>query len=363
MNFQPSCFDELIGFKKTLTTWKEDYERLEEGDILCITGYSGVGKTVGTRMLVQERGDQCLWLDTSVCSDGKDIYDRILKFHNWMDLRETLRQGNNEYETRKVIVMDEIDSFLKLDRSVLGQVLQYKKRYKNKTIPIILIGHRDVFKKIGDIRDFITNHVSLGRLQDIDIFLYLKKRLPKNAIKLTELMKIAEDCKGNVYMAIQGLLSRIGKNKKLLLSHYVGDEQKTFEEVFECSNPNTIANLLMEDSWMYPLKIHENIGKVLDEKQYTMFLDGYMFYEYWDYQTRDSVLTDTNSPVHYLAHLILSLTEGKKGKMENMEFSKLLSYISTQKKYKKMVFEKVPPQYPLEDVGSTLLEFVKNGKC
>lgn len=55
----------------------------------------------------------------------------------------------------------------------------------------------------------------------------------------------------------------------------------------------------------------------------------------------------------YLTNIIIYATTHQKtdGKIDAMEFSKLLSYISTKKKYKKLMYEKVPLCYPVEDLG------------
>jgi len=58
--------------------------------------------------------------------------------------------------------------------------------------------------------------------------------------------------------------------------------------------------------------------------------------------------------------------QGKIAPIESMDFSKLLSYISTQKKYRKLMYEKVPNTYPIEDLGlywiQTYKEVKKRGK-
>jgi len=382
VDFTVRSFQELIGFKKTLQQWSDYMKNLTNGQVLFVTGFSGIGKTLGTRLLIQEGGWNALWLDSSNCKDGKDIHDKMIKFHRWMDL-ETM-MGGTEVRVgvgggKKLIVIDELESLVKLDRNVMGYILQYLKSFQEKGLPMVIIGHIDMFKKIGELRERVTCSVSLSRLQDIDMFLFFKKRLPKNKIKLTDLMRIAEDSRGNIYVALQAVEARLGKarGKAPLVCPYVGDEHRTFSEIFQCKNPTMVTSLLLEDSWMHPLKIHENVIKVLGPVEYQAFLKGYGDYEHWSFHIRDSIVEDSIYPMYFLAYLLLyyigkggtgvggesgagpggrvGTGKGPGGRMggeeTTMEFSKLLSYISTQKKYKKMILEKVPGNYPVEHVG------------
>jgi len=363
--FLPRSFDELIGNKRFLGEWKEYVSTIQKDQILYICGYSGVGKTIGTKLLLQENHYQSLFLETSMCVDGKDVLDRIYKFHQWMDLGASLQETGPSIQ-KKIIVVDELESFIKIDRNVLHCILTYKKKYKEESLPIVLLGHIDTLKKLGDMKNYITYTVKLQRLQDIDIFLFMKKRLPKNKIKLTDLMKIAEDANGSIFTAILTVQQRLGQGKKKLpLANYVGDEQKTFPEIFECKNPLMVDKLLMEDDWMNPLKIHENILKILDHPSYAEFLRNYIYYEHWRTKFDADGVYETMIPIMYLTNVILWYVHHSGSpslSLDTMDFSKLLSYISTQKKYKKLMYEKVPITYPIEDVGLYWIQSYKDGK-
>lgn len=328
MNLCPTTFEEYIGNPRVLQSWKTAIECIKPGDILYIYGYSGVGKTSGTLLLAKPFN--ILLLDTSKCSDSKELLDHIHKFHSW----SSLFQDNDK---QKLIIIDELETFIKTDRNSLNMLMTYIKQYGKEALPIILIGDTDSSKKLGEIKNYITDSIYLNRLQDADMFLYFKKRLPRNKIKLVDLMKITEDAAGNILIAIKNIEERYLK-RKTLLSHYKGDEQKTFNEIFNCRNPDIISKLLLEDTWMHPLKVHENSIGVLDEKIYPAFLKDYILFEQWHNSVEDSSL-----PIDFLAHiLIYFMPEGLK--IETMEFSKVLSYISTQKKYKKLY-------YTFEDLG------------
>jgi hypothetical protein len=335
-DFIPKSFDELIGSKHVLKEWKETFRTIKSGDIVFVSGYSCTGKTLGTRLLVKEFAYNGLFLDTNNANDSKDIYDRIEKFHNWSEI-------GTVNPAKKVVLIDEIDSFIKFDRGLLNTIMTYTNRYKKNHIPIVLISHNDVLKKLGSIKNCITHHIKLNRLEDIDIFLYFKSRIPKNKIKIKDLMQIVEGANGNIYSIIMTIL-----NKKQKYINYVGDEQKSFNEIFECKNPLVIEKLLSDDEWMHPLKIHENIIKIVDIETYYWFLEKYLYYELW-YSNRDEFFYN-EIPIVYISHVLLHCKK-KDIKVDTMDFSKLLSYISTKKKYRKLLYDKVPVSYPIEDLG------------
>ena len=362
-NFIPKSFDELIGSKFILLEWKKTIELIEKGNIVFISGFSGVGKTLGTKLLIEECGYNSLFLDTNVSGDGKDVLDRIEKFHNWIDLNDALQSTDNK--SKKVIVVDEIESFIKIDRNILNSVLSYTKKYKNTHIPVILISHVDVLKKLGDMKNFITNHIKINRLEDMDIFLFFKTRIPKNKIKLAELLNIIEGSNGNIYSAMLSIINKLQNTKNSSVINYIGDEQKTLQELFECKNPSIVEKLLTDDEWMNPLKVHENIIKILNRDVYVDFLEKYLYYELWNSKSEGSFLTDT-LPVIFLTYIILEAVrhQNTDGKIDAMDFSKLLSYISTKKKYKKLMYEKVPPSYPVKDLGLFWIHsHIYNKKC
>jgi hypothetical protein len=352
--FKINSFFELIGSKTILTNWYDAVKNIAIGEIVFIYGYSGTGKTCGTRLLVEEFKYNSLFLDTSICNDGKDIYDRILKFHQWSSLVDQLNETPNL--DKKIIIIDELESFFKADRNILNIILNYIKLYKNESIPIVLIGDTEIAKKLGDIKNFITTSLYLSRLQDSDVFLFLKKHLPKNKIKLNELMKIAEDANGNINIAIQTIECKLN-NKKLKLCNLVAEEQRTFPEIFKSKNQDIIARLLLEDNWMHPLKIHENIIKLLNLTYYINFLKDYILFEEWNYKYQ----SDETIPFYYLSFIIIYYIQLQKsdGTINTMDFSKLLSYISTQKKYKKLSYTH---DFPIEDIGLHWMQFIKTKK-
>jgi hypothetical protein len=72
------------------------------------------------------------------------------------------------------------------------------------------------------------------------------------------------------------ILNKLQKNSNQKTIDYVSEEQKTLQELFECKNPIIVEKLLADDDWMNPLKVHENIIKILDRTIYVDFLKKYL---------------------------------------------------------------------------------------
>jgi hypothetical protein len=369
--FYIKSYDELVGNKSLLENCDISIKNINNGEIVLLYGHSGVGKTITVKLLTENYFNEVLWIDTSLCDNGNDILDRIIKFHKWKDIIKTFSdfkisdiqntsiQNTSIQKKSKVIVIDELESFIKIDRSILNTINNdYCNKYSGTFIPIIFISHIETANKLGNIKDFINIQINIPRINDIDMFLFFKKRLPARKIKLDTLMNICESANGNINIAIKSVIGIFNtKNKKkvtkaFLNDNYKAEEQKPFQEIFNCDDNNTIPNLLFQDTWMNPLKVHENIVKILDDKTYITFLKNYINFEIISYKLKDTVFEYTTS-IYYLSYIIvycIYLQENKK-KLDNMDFSKMLSYISTKKKFKKMIINRCPNNYPIDDIG------------
>ena len=364
--FDIKSYDELVGNKSLLENCDNSIKNINNGEIVLLYGHSGVGKTITVKLLTENYFNEVLWIDTSLCDNGNDILDRIIKFHKWKDIIKTFSdfkisdiKNTSIQKKSKVIVIDELESFIKIDRSILNTINnEYCNKYSGIFIPIIFISHIETANKLGNIKDFINIQIHIPKINDIDMFLFFKKRLPARKIKLDTLMNICESANGNINIAIKSVIGIFNtKNKKKVTKDFLNDnykaqEQKPFQEIFNCDDNNTITNLLFQDTWMNPLKVHENIVKILDDKTYITFLKNYINFEIISYKLKDTVFEYTTS-IYYLSYIIvycIYLQENKK-KLDNMDFSKMLSYISTKKKFKKMIINRCPNNYPIDDIG------------
>lgn len=365
--FSIKSYDELVGNKILLNQYKDAIKEIKNGEIILFYGYSGVGKSITVKLLADMYFNDILWIDPSICDNGLSIYDRIIKFHKWKDILKSFSELNidtsnslSSVKKQKIIIIDELDSFIKIDRSILNNINnEYCSKYKGSFIPIILISHLETANKLGNIKDNIIEKFHIQKIKDIDMFLFLKNRLPPRKIKLDTLMNVCESSKGNINIAIKTVISILNsKNKKNFTKKnlnevYKPEEQKHLSEIFNCKEITLINNILFQDVWMNPLKIHENIIKFLDNKTYTLFLENYINIEIMSYKLKDTVF-EYNTSIYYLSYVIaycINYIKQNDKKQQTIDFSKILSYISTKKKFKKLIINKYPTNYPINDIG------------
>jgi len=202
--------------------------------------------------------------------------------------------------------------------------------------------------------------IHFSRIQEKDLFLYLKSRVPKGKIKLADLMKISEVANGSIYSAIQSVLEYDNhclkiKNKKktpMIINHGQDDLFK-IEHIFNYLDRAAIEHVLYEDLWIHPLKVLENSSKVYTYEQYASFIPKYLLFEEWMYSQNQN----EELPAGYLTELIYQFNEEycknnkKSSGAIDMEFTKLLSYISTQKKLHRSIYDKCNKDLPIGEIG------------
>src|SRR5210317_1016208 len=230
--FDIKSYDELVGNKSLLENCDISIKNINNGEIVLLYGHSGVGKTITVKLLTEKYFNEVLWIDTSLCDNGNDILDRIIKFHKWKDIVKIFSdfkisdiQNTSIQKKSKVIVIDELESFIKIDRSILNTINnEYCNKYSGTFIPIIFISHIETANKLGNIKDFINIQINIPRINDIDMFLFFKKRLPARKIKLDTLMNICESSNGNINIAIKSVIGIFNtKNKKKVTKDFLND--------------------------------------------------------------------------------------------------------------------------------------------
>jgi len=241
-------------------------------------------------------------------------------------------------------MIDELETLIKIDRNIPSYLIKFWEKIE-KQMPYILIGQYEADKKISELRK-LCDVLYLQRIQDNDMFLYLKSKIPRNKVKLADLMKIAEDSNGSIYAAIQAIVGYTQSKKQIV--NYGKDKTLDLGDIFQYKNYSDIYMLLSEDPWIHPLKILENIPKVYSKNTYKDFLKDYLVFEELIYNNDMSY----DLPIGFLSQLILKYNlQLKNVKHVNIQFTKLLSYISTQKKLHRSLYDKIPKDIPINEIG------------
>jgi ATPase family associated with various cellular activities (AAA) len=295
---------------------------------LTILGPSGSGKTHIIRTLARKHNIKLL----EICDveNAKDLKDQILKVAT-THLIENLEQI--QY-TSKVLLIDNLDIVLSIDRCIassLTEILHHKS--KLPYVPVVLVGSPICERKLGT--QFINKcrYVTFFPPSATDIFLFLKSR--RDGQSLEHLMKVAEDCSGNISNALQ----QIGNGSKSL------DKTLVFTDVFSSQNDGDVRTLLEEEPWLNPLRFHENLLRELDQRRgraevkqrvYQRILESLT---YWDALMPVNPSIACEQIIQGIRAHLHSLPRKKAASDQGLnEFTKLFSHMSLQKKHERATY-------------------------
>lgn len=306
---------------------------LQPSSWMFILGAPGIGKSTAVRK-------ECavydtVWLDTSVCCSGQE-----LQKHFETACKTKLIQRLMEVHQDRVIVIDEVDALLQLDRNIASTMETMVNKGKLPHIPVICVGHTNVEKRLRQLFPKSTFYICTTP-SDANIFLWLRREMGSQ-MDTQSLMTIAENCQGNLTHALKAFAMES--------THSYMDREPLFADLFERNLKTTdIQRVLQEDPWLHPLRFHENVIKELSnrkgaskdkEKYYLKVLESLCT---WDqYMSVNDSWYDVSYPLEPVAVVIRMLYQfPKKCKQETKEvsdFTKLFSNLSLQKKQEKIMY-------------------------
>jgi|APGre2960657404_1045060.scaffolds.fasta_scaffold00140_17 DNA polymerase III delta prime subunit len=344
--FDINCLDDIVGNNSTIKELEKQFNELKLNDRYMIIGPSGVGKTKTIELLATKYDYECIKIDSTNCENSKILQDRLIKLHQWKDIFTF-----QENKKKRVLLIDELETLIKMDRNIPSTIVKFWNTYSN-CIPCIIIGQHEAEKKTGELKKLCKIYY-FETLSSKEIQKYLRERVSIKLIKQSDLKNICEMSNGSIYAAIQSILEMNSKKYKPTLL-YSQDSIFTIDNIFKTLNNKEIYMVLQEDPWIHPLKVIENANKVYSFNEYTTFLKNYLFFEEWMY--RGGSGNNDTLPIGFLTELIKQYNQRisiKKYKNISItiEFTKLLSYISTQKKLHRSLYEKLPHHLPISEIG------------
>jgi hypothetical protein len=216
------------------------------------------------------------------------------------------------------------------DKTINITLLKILKDSAMKNIPIICISNNDIIKKIGDIKKVCKiYYLNLPSKNDI-VKILTNKGFEKNHIEV--LYNISN---GNLDKLFNDSVKK--KNDKLYNDN-IEDNSDINILYINKFDRNRVQRIISKDSWMIPLKFHENLIKELDNRTishnnknefYKNFMEIMCIYDYYMFKNNTDVCINIFSS--YVC--FLSALKYKKGAISNIgKFTKILSYLSLQKK-------------------------------
>jgi len=331
-------YDEIVSWIQSKT---QDYvSKICFDDVLFVTGNSGIGKTYSIKKICQDLTLFVTYISSNICYNSNELIDHIIKASS-SSLLQTLTNNHNP----KIIIIDDFDSIITIDRTVNSSLINLLTTMRIKRIPIICISSCEVIKRVGSIKNK-CKIIELFDPESDDVQKTLKQKFPKckNIKKIVKNNKNLSQCIKQIEYSETDFFDNMDDliNVNIL---YGNDFQR-----------NRITKTILTDPWIIPLRFHENIIIELKNRKITIskcnilykhFLINFIIYDMMMYKTNSS-----NLVVDYFTSIIYDFLnlENKKDKRCNIaNFTKILSFISLQKKNIKRNYTKSFPLYQINN--------------
>lgn len=314
------------------------FPKLSFDSCLFISGISGSGKSYLINKIIKDLNLFQISIDSNNCLSSLQLIDFLNKSFN-----SSLIQILTNNTSNKIIVIDDFDVLNSIDNTINLSIYNFifNNIGKLKNIPIIIIINNDVIKKIGEIKKK-CKIIEIKKLSEYEIYDILKKY--KKDIEFGEALKIIADTDYNIYEAIK-MINNLRFNNC--------DNFIDYNDLYTTNfNRNNLKKLLLKEQWIIPLNFHENLinelsnrkGKKKDkEEYYKNFIINFCYFDLFMNKSNEISLD-------LFICIIKNLYDfpNKKEKRDKLNFTKMLSYLSLQKKNNKNAFKS---SFPFQQIG------------
>jgi nucleoside-triphosphatase THEP1 len=304
-------------------------------DLLFVAGNSGVGKSYSVKKICEDLDLFVVNITTTNCSSSLQLTDILTK-----SITSSMIQVLTNNTKQKVIIIDEFESMMTIDRTINTALYNILNMQKFKTVPIICIISSDMVKRIGPIKKK-CKILDIEEPTDNDIMQLLKQLHPDKSDDI--IRNVCNNAKGNISQCIKKLNNEQSIDDNM-------DQNLCIELLYgrEFIRDN-ISKLLYTDPWLMPLKYHENLIKELQNRKITVQKSKDHYKEfmndliYFDYLMCNNA---TDIGIEYFASVTSRLAQFpiKKNAISKIDdFTKMLSYLSLQKKNIKKAYSSDHP--------------------
>lgn len=317
-------------------------DKLTPDNLLFVSGNSGIGKTYSIKKICTDLNLHMIILTTSNCCSSAELNDNLMKSTS-SSMIQVLINDNKD----KIIIIDEFESMMAIDRTMNTTLLNLLSSNKLKKIPIICISSKEIIRKIGNIKKK-CKIIELDNPSDNDIITLLQNEYPDQSVE--NLKDIVTQSHNNIAQCIQKveypLFGNINGVDEILNINYLYGN--AFDRKY-------ITRILLNDPWLTPLRFHENLICELHNRKttikkkteyYIYFINNLLYFDLLMHNNNINVACDFfASCVH-----TLSLIPLKKQSVSNISgFTKILSYLSLQKKNMKRSYSASFPMYQISN--------------
>jgi len=321
-------------------------KKLSFNSCIFLTGYSGIGKTYYINKIVNDLDLFIININSNNCTSSLQLTDLLTK--SYISSLIQILTNNNK---KKIIIIDDFDILMAIDNTINIALFNFINNNINKLnhIPIICIINNDLIKKIGEIKKK-CKIIAIPNLDEYEIHKILLTY--DNNITFNKTLKIINETNYNISKAIKIItLTQFNDN----------DEINIIEELYgDIFNRNKFKSIIIKEQWIIPLNFHENLINELSnnrkglkknkEEFYKKFIKNFCFF--------DVIMHNNNEiGIDFFISIISGLYEFQKKKKEtiNNNFTKMLSYLSLQKKNNKNSYKST---FPLNQIGNYHLSMV-----
>ncbi len=324
-----------------------DNKKLSFDSCIFMSGYSGIGKTYSINNLCKNLELFIINIDSFNCCTSAQLNDLLYKSFV-SSLIQTLTNNN----ARKIIIIDDFDILLSLDSTINITLHNFIQSNTNKLkhIPIICIINNNIVKRLGDIKKkckiFETPVMS-----NMEIYEILKSY--KSDIKFNEATKIIDNPDFNLSNAIRMVTNTYFNHNDDIIA--IDD---LYSNIF---NRNNLRRIINKEQWIIPLNFHENLITELYENRKGVKKQKELFYKSFMINLCyfDIIMSKCNEiGIELFICIIEGLFKIPNKKNKNLRlsnFTKMLSYLSLQKKTNKSNYSK---SFPFQHIGNYHLTLI-----
>jgi nucleoside-triphosphatase THEP1 len=316
-------------------------QKISLSNLLFVAGNSGIGKTYNIKKICNDLNLDVLYITTNNCVSSDELQDIIMKY-----ITSNMLQILCNNFRKKIIIIDEFESMMAIDRTINSCLLNILTNNKLNNVPIICISSLEIVKKIGIIKKkckiIELQPPSLQETLNIlqDIYIHNDKETLKN---------IAEECNYN----ISHCKKRLDNN----ISYSIDEDTNIHILYSKVFKRDLIKKVILTDAWLIPLRFHENlIGELKQYKctiaqrneYYKIFMYNMVYFDYFMLSSSDIASDIFASMIYFLS--TMSCRKNAKSNIEG--FTKILSYLSLQKKHIKKIHSNNISKFPLYQIGN-----------
>ena len=308
----------------------QNYNRFSINSCVIITGYSGIGKTSFINNIAKELELFIVDINCSNCISSQQLTDLLLK-----SFTSSLIQILTSNNAKKIIIIDDFDILISMDNTINIAFYNFINNNTNKLkhIPIICITNNSVIKKLGEIK----KKCKIIEFPKIDEYKFNEILKSYNSnVNLSLSLKLIKETDYNLSKAIRIIKNANYGNNDLILSNdnlYTNDFDRDY-----------LRRIIIKEQWLIPLNFHENLiieltknrsGKIKDKEiYYKKFLLNFCYF--------DIIMNKCNEiGIEFFICIIEELFQfpiKKSNKIKLNNFTKMLSYLSIQKKNNKVFY-------------------------